>query len=80
MAVTVLVHSMRSRPRATLAWSLVVECLLLIGFLVSSWAGAPFSGPDTPGAIIALLFGIAAMGVQSALVRLLMRGVASTNV
>ena len=42
MAVTVLVHSMRRRPRATLAWSLMVECLLLIGFLVSSWAGAPF--------------------------------------
>jgi uncharacterized membrane protein YoaK (UPF0700 family) len=80
MAVTVLVHSMRGRPRATLAWSLVVECLLLIGFLVSSWTGAPFRGPDTPGAIIALLFGMAAMGVQSALVRLLMRGVASTNV
>src|SRR5438105_8221227 len=56
MAVTVLVHSMRGRPRATLAWSLVVECLLLICFLVSSWAGAPFRGPDTPGAIIALLF------------------------
>lgn len=80
MAVTVLVHSMRSRPRATLAWSLVVECLLLTGFLVSSWAGAPFRGPDTLGAITTLLFGMAAMGVQSALVRLLMRDVASTNV
>jgi uncharacterized membrane protein YoaK (UPF0700 family) len=80
MAVTVLVHSMKGRPRATLAWSLVVECLLLIGFLVSSWTGAPFRTPDMPGAIMALLFGMAAMGVQSALVRLLMRGVASTNV
>lgn len=80
MAVTVLVHSMRGRPRATLAWSLVIECLLLTVFLVLSWAGAPFGGPDTPGAIVALLFGIAAMGVQSALVRLLMRDVASTNV
>ena len=80
MAVTVLVHSMRGRPRATLAWSLVIECLLLIGLVVLSWVGAPFRGPDTPGAIIALLFGMAAMGVQSALVRLLMRGVASTNV
>jgi uncharacterized membrane protein YoaK (UPF0700 family) len=80
MGVTGLVHSMRGRPRATLAWSLVVECLLLTGFLVSSWAGAPFQGPDTPGAITALLFGMAAMGVQSALVRLLMRDVVSTNV
>lgn len=40
----------------------------------------PFWGPDAPGAIAALLFGMAAMGAQSALVRLLMRGVASTNV
>jgi uncharacterized membrane protein YoaK (UPF0700 family) len=80
MAVTVLVHSMRGRPRATLAWSLMVECLLLTCFLISSLAGAPFRGPDTPGAIITLLFGMTAMGVQSALVRLLMRGVASTNV
>jgi len=80
MALTVLVRSMRGRPRATLAWSLVVECLLLIGFMVSSWAGVPFKGPDTPGAIIALLFGMAAMGVQSAMVRLLMRGIGSTNV
>src|SRR5271167_3146107 len=27
MAITVLVHSMRGRPRATLAWSLGIECL-----------------------------------------------------
>jgi uncharacterized membrane protein YoaK (UPF0700 family) len=80
MAVTVLVDSMRGRPRAALAWSLVVECLLLTGFLISFLAGAPFRGPDAPGAITALLFGMAAMGVQSALVRLLMRDVASTNV
>lgn len=80
MAVTLLVHSMKGRPRPSLAWSLVLECLLLIGFLVSSWTGAPFRTPDMPGAIIALLFGMAAMGVQSALVRLLMRGVTSTNV
>jgi uncharacterized membrane protein YoaK (UPF0700 family) len=80
VAVTVLVHSLRGRPRASLVWSLVAECLLLTCFLVSTWVGAPFRGPDTPGAIVALLFGMAAMGVQSALVRLLMRDVASTNV
>ena len=80
MAITVLVHSMRGRPRATLAWSLGIECLLLVGFMVLSWTGAPFRDPNAPGAIAALLFGMTAMGVQSALVRLLMRGVASTNV
>jgi uncharacterized membrane protein YoaK (UPF0700 family) len=79
-AVTVLVHLLRERPRAGLAWSLAVECLLLIGLLAAGLAGMPFSGPDAPGAILALLLGMAAMGAQSALVRLLMRGVASTNV
>jgi uncharacterized membrane protein YoaK (UPF0700 family) len=80
MAVTMLVHPLRDRPRAALAWSLGVECMLLTGFLAACLADMPFHGPDSPGAIIALLFGMAAMGAQSALVRLLMRGVASTNV
>ena len=80
MAVTMLVHSMRKRPRSALAWSLVLECILLIGLLASCLTGMPFRGLDAPGAVVALLFGMAAMGAQSALVRLLMRGVASTNV
>jgi uncharacterized membrane protein YoaK (UPF0700 family) len=80
MAVTVLIHSMRERPRAALAWSLAVECILLIGLFGSCLAGMPFRGLDAPGAIVALLFGMAAMGAQSALVRLLMEDVGSTNV
>jgi uncharacterized membrane protein YoaK (UPF0700 family) len=80
MAVTTLVHSMRERPRTAFAWSLVVECILLIGFLASCLTGMPFRGPDSPDAIIALMFGMTAMGAQSAMVRLLMRGMPSTNV
>jgi uncharacterized membrane protein YoaK (UPF0700 family) len=80
VAVTMLAHSMRERQRAALAWSLVVECILLIGFLTSCLAGMPFRGPDALGAIIALMFGMTAMGAQSAIVRLLMRGMPSTNV
>jgi uncharacterized membrane protein YoaK (UPF0700 family) len=80
MVVTMLAHSMRERPRAALAWSLVVECILLIGFLASCLAGMPFRGPDALDAIIALMFGMTAMGAQSAIVRLLMRGMPSTNV
>jgi uncharacterized membrane protein YoaK (UPF0700 family) len=80
MAITMLVHGMRERPRAALAWSLVVECILLIGFLASCLSGMPFRGPDAPDAIIALMFGMMAMGAQSATVRLLMRGMPSTNV
>jgi uncharacterized membrane protein YoaK (UPF0700 family) len=80
VAVTVLVHPLRERPRVALAWSLAIECLLLIGFLTACLVGTPFRGPDAAGAIVALLCGMAAMGAQSALVRLLMRGVNSTNV
>jgi uncharacterized membrane protein YoaK (UPF0700 family) len=80
MAVTVLAQSLRERPRAALAWSLMVECMLLIGFLASCLAGMPFRGPDAPVAIIALMFGMTAMGAQSAIVRLLMGGMPSTNV
>jgi uncharacterized membrane protein YoaK (UPF0700 family) len=80
VSITMLVHSMRNRPRAALAWSLVVECILLIGFSVSCLIGTPFRGPDAPNAIIGLLFAMAAMGAQSATVRLLMREVPSTNV
>lgn len=80
MAVTALVHPWRERPRVALTWSLAVECLLLAGFLAACLAGTPFRALDAPAAIVALLFAMAAMGAQSALVRLLMRGVASTNV
>ena len=80
MAVTVLVHSIKGRPRAALAWSLAAECILLLGLLASCLVGMPFRNLATPSAIVALLFGMAAMGAQSAMARLLMRGVASTNV
>jgi uncharacterized membrane protein YoaK (UPF0700 family) len=80
IAITILVHSMKGRPRTALAWSLVIECALLLGLLASCLAGAPFRSLDAPGAIVALVFGMAAMGAQSALVRLLMQDVASTNV
>ena len=78
--VTMLAHLMARRGRSALTASLATECALLIGFLATLAAGTPLRGPDAPLALAAVTFGIAAMGVQSALVRLLMRGVASTNV
>ena len=69
VAVTVLVHPLRERPRAALARSLGIECLLLLGFLAACLVGMPFHGPDALGAIVALLFAMGAMGAQSALVR-----------
>jgi uncharacterized membrane protein YoaK (UPF0700 family) len=66
--------------RRALAAALLLETLLLVGFVATFAAGGPFAGRDATLAIAASMFGLAAMGVQSALVRLLLRGVASTNV
>jgi uncharacterized membrane protein YoaK (UPF0700 family) len=65
---------------SALACALMLETVLLIGFMATFAAGSPFGVAEAPLAIAASMFGLAAMGVQSALVRLLMRGVASTNV
>jgi uncharacterized membrane protein YoaK (UPF0700 family) len=64
--------------RRPLAATLALETLLLIGF-ATTFPAAPSRATDT-FAVIASLFGLAAMSVQSAAVRLLMRGAASTNV
>jgi uncharacterized membrane protein YoaK (UPF0700 family) len=66
--------------RRALAAALALETLLLIGFAATFAAGSPFAGPETAPVVVASMFGLAAMGVQSAAVRLLMRGVTSTNV
>ncbi len=63
-----------------LAAALALETLLLIGFIATFAAASPFGALQAGAAVTASMFGLAAMGVQSALVRLLMSGVASTNV
>jgi len=80
LATTIFAEVLRRRGRAALAWTLAVECVLLTAFLVLGLF-APFRhDPNAPPTIAAALLGLSAMGVQSAAVRLLMPGVASTNV
>jgi uncharacterized membrane protein YoaK (UPF0700 family) len=62
-----------------LVWVLGLECALLAAMLVLM-LGAPFGNAHEPRAVAAALAGVAAMGVQSAMVRLFMRDVPSTNV
>jgi uncharacterized membrane protein YoaK (UPF0700 family) len=68
-------HAVARRP---LAAALMLETLLLAAFAAVFAARPQAGGPAIPAA--AALCGLAAMGVQSAAVRLLMRGTASTNV
>jgi uncharacterized membrane protein YoaK (UPF0700 family) len=78
VAATLAAIAGQAVARRPLAAALALETLLLIGF-AATFAAAPSHAAGT-SAVIASLFGLAAMGVQSAAVRLLMRGAASTNV
>jgi len=60
--------------------AIAVELALVVAFFAVGMIGAPFIYANAPLAVASSLLGISAMGVQSALVRLLMRDVASTNV
>ncbi len=79
-ATTLLVAFANERRGSPLAWSLALEGALLTGFLVVGLMESPFQGPNAAPAVIAGLFGLSAMGVQSASVQLLMPGTPSTNV
>jgi uncharacterized membrane protein YoaK (UPF0700 family) len=76
---TILAHLLRRRGRAPLPWALALECALLGAFLLVGLT-LPMRDADAPATVLAAMLGLSAMGVQSALVRLLMPGVASTNV
>ena len=63
-----------------LVTSLLLEFVLLLVFLFSGLSAAQTSSPDATGNVIAAIAGFAAMGVQSALVRIFYVGAPSTNV
>jgi uncharacterized membrane protein YoaK (UPF0700 family) len=75
---TVMVR--KSRGRAALPATLALEAALLAGLFVAWRVGAPLTGRGDPAVLAASLCGLSAMGVQSALVRLLVKGCPSTNV
>jgi uncharacterized membrane protein YoaK (UPF0700 family) len=79
-ATTILVSVMRSARRSPWPWVLGFEGVLLIAFLWIGLTNSPLGDPDRPAALMAGLCGLAAMGVQSASVRLLGQGAPSTNV
>jgi uncharacterized membrane protein YoaK (UPF0700 family) len=73
-AATILVGLTRTTRQIGL------EGILLIAFLWIGLTNSPLHNPDEPAALMAGLCGLAAMGVQSASVRLLAHGAPSTNV
>lgn len=80
VAVTVMAGPAARRVRSALAGALALETVLLAGLFIALRVGAPIASPNDAAAVCASLCGLAAMGVQSGLVRLLIKGVPSTNV
>lgn len=79
MLTTLFCYWLARRNRSQLGWSLALEASLIAAFYFCVLKN-PAESANASWLLAAGLFALAAMGVQSALVRLLMRNVASTNV
>jgi uncharacterized membrane protein YoaK (UPF0700 family) len=77
---TALIMLVRQSGRATLAHMLALEAALLAVFAAMILFGPPIKDARDWHGITAGLFAAAAMGAQSVLVRLLMKGIPQTNV
>ncbi len=75
-----LIGLVQHHQRAPLPWMLAFETALLAAFTVLLLIGPPITGVQDWHGIFAGLFGAMAMGTQSVIVRLLMRGIPQTNV
>ena len=75
-----LIALSRAQGRATLPWMLSFETALLAIFTFAILTGAPALSPNDWRGMVAGAFGAMAMGTQSVIVRLLMRGIPQTNV
>jgi uncharacterized membrane protein YoaK (UPF0700 family) len=75
-----LIAFVRDQGRAALPWMLAFETALLAVFTALMLTSPPIKGADDWHGLVAGLFGAMAMGTQSVIVRLLMRGIPQTNV
>jgi uncharacterized membrane protein YoaK (UPF0700 family) len=75
-----LVGGLESIGFASLRPLLLLQLLLLAGFLVLGVSAGPRIDPDAPIAVLAGMLGVSAMAVQNALVQVSLKGAPSTAV
>jgi uncharacterized membrane protein YoaK (UPF0700 family) len=75
-----LIGLARDGGRAPMPWMLALEAALLAAFVAIILFGPRIAGAGDWHGIVAGLFAASAMGAQSVLVRLLMKGIPQTNV
>jgi len=78
-AARLLIAASQSRKWPGLTLSLLLQMLLLCGFMVCGWLASPIGADVTPFAMAAGLLGAAAMGAHSATSRLLLSHLAPTS-
>ena len=78
-AMTLLVALLRRRKLNPMPPALALVSLLIALFLALAVAGQPFASTDQPAALAAAITAFVAMGAESALVRVLFKGVAAAN-
>ncbi|MGZ3411735.1 MAG: YoaK family protein [Xanthobacteraceae bacterium] len=79
-SATIVSRTLKGSNPPPLVVALFIEFALLTAFLVFIILGSATSDPNSPPHLLAAVAGFAAMGVQSALVRIFYAGVPSTNV
>jgi uncharacterized membrane protein YoaK (UPF0700 family) len=77
---TLLAGGLESVGRASLRPLLLLQFLLLGGFLIISVAAGPHIDPNAANGVLAGMFGVSAMAVQNALVQSSIKGAPSTAV
>lgn len=77
---TAFVRHRERRQRRALTPVLWAQIVLLGGFVIAAVLAAPISAADAPGAVLAGLLGVAAMGVQNAASRLVFTTLSPTTV
>lgn len=80
VAATITAIAAQALRQSILTTMLLLEAALLVVFIGLVGYGAPFAGPESAATLAAGMCGLAAMGVQSATVRLVFKDGASTNV
>jgi uncharacterized membrane protein YoaK (UPF0700 family) len=75
-----LIALARERGYTPMPWMLALEAVLLAAFVAIVLLGPTVEGDNDWHGIVAGLFAACAMGAQSVLVRLLMKGIPQTNV
>lgn len=74
-----LIAAIQRRNGRALGWSLVLQLVLLIGFMVCGMAAVPVQSPTAGWVMASGLLGTASMGVHSAISRLLLAHLAPTS-